>query len=330
MATQELVAARYAVQACLADMPEGAHVLVACSGGPDSLALAAVAQWVGHRRGIRVGAVIVDHALQHDSHAVAAHAAGLCRELGLDPVIVTRVEVGTEGGPEMAARTARYEALEDVASSESAQCVLLGHTRDDQAETVLLRLARGSGARSLSAMAPVTGIYRRPFLDLARRHVHALLKEMSLTAWTDPHNSDDAYARVRVRRSLDAVTDALGEGVVTGLARSAALLRDDADALDDAAMRAYVDAASVIDDGESGIDLDIESLECEPRAIRTRTIKMALTACGCAEAEAVHILAVDALISDWHGQGALDLPAGVNARRAYGRLEFRTGRSARG
>lgn len=330
MATQELVAARNAVEACLADVPEGSHVLVACSGGPDSLALAAVGHWVGQRRGISMGAVIVDHALQHDSHAVAAHAAGQCRELGLDPVIVMRVEVGTEGGPEMAARTARYAALEEVAASESASCVLLGHTRDDQAETVLLRLARGSGARSLSAMAPASGIYRRPFLDLPRRQVHALLGEMSLTAWIDPHNSDDAYARVRVRRSLDAITDALGEGVVTGLARSAALLRDDADALDDWAMRVYADAASIVDAEDSGIDLEIASLECEPRAIRTRAIKMALTACGCDEAEAVHILAVDALLSDWHGQGALDLPAGVNARRAYGRLEFRIGRSPRG
>lgn len=133
-----------------------ADVLVALSGGTDSLALAAATAFEAPRAGLRAGAVIVDHGLQTGSADVAERAAAQARELGLDPVLVRRVEVGTDGGPEAAAREARYAALAEAASETGASAVFLGHTLDDQAETVLLGLARGSGAASLSGMAPVT------------------------------------------------------------------------------------------------------------------------------------------------------------------------------
>jgi len=319
-ASQQMVAARNAVESALVDLEPGAHALVAVSGGPDSLALAAVAKWVGERAGLRIGAVIVDHALQHDSHEVAATAAAQCRDLGLDPVIVRRVSVGTEGGPEMAARTARHAALLEIAAEESASCVLLGHTREDQAETVLLRLARGSGARSLSAMAPVAGLLRRPFLGLPRVHVQDLCAELGLTPWTDPHNADPAYARVRVRTALTVLDEALGVGVVAGLARSAELLRDDADALDEWAAREYVELMAIAADG---LDLDAETLSALPRAVRTRVIKRAAEQCGSAELEATHIGEVNRLLTHWHGQGSLNLPGRVSVTRRYGRLEIR-------
>jgi tRNA(Ile)-lysidine synthetase-like protein len=164
-----VAAARTAVRAGLADLPRGARVLVALSGGPDSLALAAAAAFVAPRMGLRAGAVVVDHGLQAGSDDVARRVADVARELGLDPVRVERVDVRDDGsGPEAAARAARYGALERVAASEGAQAVLLGHTRDDQAETVLLGLARGSGARSLSGMPRRRGLLRRPLLSLPR------------------------------------------------------------------------------------------------------------------------------------------------------------------
>jgi tRNA(Ile)-lysidine synthase len=159
------------VPAAVAPVPT---VLVALSGGADSLALAAATAFEAPRAGgdadlrtrggagLRAGAVIVDHGLQDGSADVAERAAAQARALGLDPVLVRRVEVGTDGGPEAAARDARYAALAAAASETGAIAVLLGHTLDDQAETVLLGLARGSGGASLSGMAPVMRARLRP------------------------------------------------------------------------------------------------------------------------------------------------------------------------
>jgi tRNA(Ile)-lysidine synthase len=137
---------RRAVRAAL---PAEGLVLVALSGGPDSLALAAATAFEAAGR---AGAVIVDHGLQAGSAAIAEAAAEQARSLQLDPVIVVAVTVGADGGPEAAARAARYRALSEAAASLGASAVLLGHTLDDQAETVLLGLARGSGATSLQGM----------------------------------------------------------------------------------------------------------------------------------------------------------------------------------
>ena len=148
-----VAATRLAVRQHLADLPAGATVLVACSGGTDSVALAAALAFEAERAGIRAGAVVVDHALQPGSAQVAAQAAQRLSSLGLDPVDVVTVEVTASGdGPEAAAREARYAALEAAADRHRAVAVLLGHTRDDQAEQVLLGLARGSGTRSLAGM----------------------------------------------------------------------------------------------------------------------------------------------------------------------------------
>jgi tRNA(Ile)-lysidine synthase len=224
---------REAVRATLAELPQGTTVLVACSGGTDSLALAAATAFEAPKLGLRAGAVVVDHGLQPDSAHVAETAAEQCRTLGLDPVQVRVVEVGTDGGPEGAARTARYDALRDAADELSADVVLLAHTRDDQAETVLLGLGRGSGARSLAGMAPAVGRLRRPFLEVPRATTAAACIASGLRPWHDPHNDDPQYTRVRVRHEvLPVLEEALGPGVVEALARTAGLLRADADALD--------------------------------------------------------------------------------------------------
>ena len=157
-----------------ADLP---LLLVACSGGPDSLALAAIAAHFARRGDVRVGAIIVDHDLQENSAAVAAQTAQTLTDLGLHPVITEKVQVPVGNmGPEMAARTARYTAFTKAVEATGARAVLLGHTLDDQAETVLLGLSRGSGTRSLAGMPPVRveeGVtYLRPFLGLHRHARH--------------------------------------------------------------------------------------------------------------------------------------------------------------
>ncbi len=313
----EVAAVRRAVRAALADLGPGDLVLVACSGGADSVALAAALAFEAtspRGAGVLAGALTVDHRLQTGSADRAGKVAADLAALGLDPVEVLTVDAGGPGGPEAAARRARYHALEAAADRLGAAAVLLGHTRDDQAETVLLGLARGSGARSLSGMAAVRGRYRRPLLDLPRDTVRAAAAGMA--TWDDPHNADPAYARSRVRHSaLPVLERTLGPGVAAALARSAARLRADADALDDWAARARDEATR--DDG-----LDVAALAALPSAVRTRVLRLAALMAGATASDlsAGHVEALDRLVTGWHGQGPLDLPGGVAAARACGTL----------
>jgi tRNA(Ile)-lysidine synthase len=298
---------RAAIRRACADIPADATILVACSGGADSLAVATAAAFEGRRKW-RVGLVTVDHGLQAGSAHRAAGIADWARRSGFDPVDVRTVDVGREGGPEAAARAARYDALDKSAAEHGAVAVLLGHTRDDQAETVLLGLARGSGARSLAGMSARRGIYRRPLLELPRRTVREAAAESGREPWEDPHNTDAAYARSRVRRAMRELADALGSGLDANLARTAHLLRADADALDDLA------AAF-----SPGNEPAVEALRELPAAIRTRVIKRWLHDIP---ATAVHIAAIDVLITDWHGQGPVALPLGQSVSRRHGRLHL--------
>lgn len=301
-------------------------ILIACSGGPDSLALAKAAAREASRGPWSAGAIVIDHGLQPESAQVAATTAEVCRSYGLDPVEVIRVDIesdrGGQGGPEAMARDARRAALRDAAQRHGASAICLAHTRDDQAETVLLRLARGSGARSLAAMSSVTGIWHRPLLALDRATVHASLGDALV--WHDPHNVDRRFARVRVRHDvLPALVDALGSGVVDGLARSAELLRDDADALDALADQLW-SAGVVVEFPDGVVELEVSMLTNAPRAVRSRVLRRACLEVG-APAAAItfdHVRSVEALISDWHGQGPLDLPGSLRVSRGCGRLRF--------
>ncbi|UYM07009.1 tRNA lysidine(34) synthetase TilS [Solicola gregarius] len=308
----DVARARVLVRDALADLADGSRVLVAVSGGADSLALAAATAFVAPRRDLEAGAVVVDHGLQEGSDAVAWTAAARAKQLGLAPVEVARVEVGAAGGPEGAARAARYDALSGVAQRHDAVAVLLGHTLDDQAETVLMGLARGSGARSLAAMAPADGLWRRPFLALSRTQTRAVCEETGVEWWDDPHNDDTAYTRVRVRtQALPALEAALGPGVREALARTASLLRADADHLDELVERVEFEAL----DGDDR--LDAETLAKLPRAIRTRVIRRHALRMGCPAADltAAHVIEVERLVTDWHGQSHIELPGKVVARR---------------
>ena len=216
---------RSAVRQCLGEFAGGDLVLAACSGGADSLALAAALAHEAPRCGLRAGGVTVDHGLQPGSADQASEVTRVLVGLGLEPVACLRVAVPPgrgNGGPEAAARTARYAALADAAHRTGAVAVLLAHSRDDQAESVLLGLARGSGTRSLAGMPPRRGPYRRPLLGVGRATLRAACGALGLQPWDDPQNADPAYARVRVRQqALPALEDALGPGVSEALARSA-------------------------------------------------------------------------------------------------------------
>ncbi|MFE4051954.1 tRNA lysidine(34) synthetase TilS [Streptomyces sp. YIM B13518] len=305
--------------------PPSPLVLVACSGGADSMALASALAFEAPRLGVRAGGVTVDHGLQADSDLRAAEVASRLRELGLEPVESVAVTVGRDGGPEAAARDARYAALDAAADRHGAAAVLLGHTRDDQAETVLLGLARGSGIRSLSGMAAVSGAdgrYRRPFLRLDRQTARKACMVQSLPVWDDPHNADPAYTRSRLRHEgLPALEKALGKGVVEALARTAQLSRDDADALDAWAGRAEAGVRDA--DGR----LECAALHDLPPAVRRRVLRRAAIEAGAPAGSlfARHIEEVDRLITGWRGQGAINLPGRVVARRQGGRLVIRQG-----
>jgi tRNA(Ile)-lysidine synthase len=286
-----------------------APVVVACSGGADSLALAAAVAFEAPAAGL----VTIDHGLQNGSDVQAARVAAIGYELGFDPVEVIRVAVGRGGGREAAARTARYAALDAVADGLDRD-VLLGHTLDDQAETVLLGLGRGSGPRSISGMRARTGRYGRPLLGIRRATTAAACRALGLDYWDDPHNADSGLQRVRLRREvLPLLEEVLQGGVSEALTRTAAQLRDDDDAL-----RAW--ALSAARQAETEAGLDVAVLAALPRAVRTRLLRAWLLGGGTDEVTAEHIERIDALVTAWHGQGAIQLPGRAEVRRVSARL----------
>jgi tRNA(Ile)-lysidine synthase len=314
-----VAAVRSAVRRVLRALPEDTTVLVACSGGADSLALAGALAFEAPRVGRTAGAVTVDHGLQEGSAERAESVAGTLRGLGLAPVMVETVRVTGAGGPEAAARRARYRALNTAARAHAPAAVLLGHTLDDQAETVLLGLARGSGARSLSGMAASGDVHHRPLLELDRATVRRACLLMGLDPWEDPHNHDPRFARSRVRHeALPALEKALGPGITAALARTAGMLRDDADALDALAAELRERARS-----DSG-GLDVARLERAEAALRTRVLRAAALDAGCPATDlaARHVRELDRLVTEWRGQSHIDLPGGVRGRRAAGRILF--------
>jgi tRNA(Ile)-lysidine synthase len=337
---------RLGVRRCLsgAGLAAGDLVLAACSGGADSLALAAALAFEAPRLGLRAGGVTVDHGLQPGSAAQAAKVTAVLAELGLDPVrsvtaevtrprggLAGRVSGGVSGGvsrgagagypgPEAAAREARYEALDRAAREAGAEAVVLGHTRDDQAETVLLGLARGSGTRSLAGMPERSGICLRPLLHVGRAQTRAACAALDLEPWDDPQNDDPAFTRARVRhRVLPALERELGPGVAEALARTARQLRADAEFLD----RLAAQEAHRLTAGGSGLPL--QEVAALPEAIRSRVLRDAAIGAGCPPGAltARHVAALDALATAWRGQRWTDLPGGIRGERRCGRLLLR-------
>ena len=311
--------ARKMLQDALAAAGYPDRVLVACSGGPDSLALAAVAAYFG-RRGhvdghpVSVGAVVVDHQLQPGSAAVAATTARTLDELGLSPVTIRTVDVASSGaGPEAAARDARHAALEAAADEAGAAAILLGHTLDDQAEQVLLGLARGSGTRSLAGMRPARGRLLRPFLGLRRADTLEICRVEDLEPWHDPSNTDPVYARSRTRvEVLPLLEDKLGPGVAESLARTAAILQLDADYLEDVANDTFERLRQQT--GEEIILPEAGLRDLAP-AVRFRVIAKAAAAVGGQQPSYQRLLAAEALLRRQGSAGPVELPGAVSVYR---------------
>ena len=314
--TLSVPAIRSEVRSWLEKFEAGDLVLIAVSGGADSLALAYALSLEAPKLAIQLHAVTIDHQLQAASCAQATITVQQMKSLGIETTI-EKVTVTMIDGLEASARKARYSAFDNVGDRFNAMAIFLGHTRDDQAETVLLGLARGSGTRSLSGMAPHQGRFIRPLLSITRAQTENLCSEVGLTIWNDPHNVDPQFARVRVRtQAMPSLEKTIGPGIAEALARSAELLRHDADALDEWAHREVIH--------QDLADLECEHLASLPRAIRSRIIRTAIYAAGApaGSVSAEHVSVVEALIMAWSGQGAAHLPGGVKVERFSGRLSL--------
>jgi tRNA(Ile)-lysidine synthase len=273
---------------------------VALSGGPDSLALTAVAAQLRPTT-----ALIVDHGLQADSAAVAETARAQAVTLGCVAAQVIPVHVGSDGGPEAAARAARYAALD--AHREGR--VLLAHTLDDQAETVLLGLGRGSGVRSIAGMRPHDPPWCRPLLGVRRAATHAACRELGLAVWHDPHNTDRRFTRARLRLEvLPLLEDVLGGGVAEALARTATALREDSELIDGLAERALPEAGT-------NAGLKARALAELPGPVRRRVIRGWLLAGGATGLTDKQIRGVDTLVTAWRGQGGVAVGSALRGER---------------
>ena len=309
MAKRELGPATLAMVQAVDEAVSGA-MLVGCSGGPDSLALALASAVVARSRGLAHRVVVIDHGLQPGSREQADAVVALLTGRGIPAVAMSVVVANAGEGIEAAARRARYEALTAAASGD--EVILLGHTLDDQAETVLLGLARGSGTRSLAGMPAGRGRFVRPLLGLRAGTTREACREAGVAWWDDPHNASTRFTRVRVRtRVMPRLEAELGPGVAEALARTARLARADADLLDGLAARERA--------AHPGDELDAAWLAALPEALRHRVLRDWLRERGAGDLSATHIWSVAALVTDWHGQGEVDVP-GVRVRRRHGSL----------
>ena len=288
-------------------------VLFGCSGGADSMALA-VALFM-ERSNTNIIPIVIDHGLQDGSAQITSQTIDRLKQIGFTQVESARAQVTMTDGLEASARRARYQLFNQFIDTYQPKYFLLAHTLNDQAENVLLGLARGSGTRSLSGMAEQSNIYIRPLLKISREITTAACDEAQLQIWSDPHNEDLRFSRVKTRLNVLPTLEAnLGPGITNALARSADLLRDDADALDGFALEYFNQADQ--------FNLDVKDLERLPKAIRTRVLRLAIYRAGApaGSLSAEHIASAEALISDWHGQKEVSLPGNVKLLRNSGRI----------
>lgn len=290
-------------------LAKGSTVAVACSGGADSLALASAALFEGNRAELKVIAVIVNHNLQEGSKDVSLKTQALLTDLGFDLVEVVDVTVQQNSlGMEAAARNARYDSLSEFAHKHNAVFTMLGHTLDDQAETVLLGLARGSGAKSMAGMPTLStdGKYLRPLLGITRKETVSYCEDLGLKYWSDPQNLDTKFSRVKARlKVLPVLEEELGPGIAQALSRTAEILQDDISYLEAQADEAFKSTTRTTN---NSVIIDTEAFGLLPKALANRVIHKSLSLMG-AEPAKVQIDAVMDLVKNWHGQKPLTLPS---------------------
>ena len=312
-----LLELRKAVRFWFEKLEPNSKVCIGVSGGADSLALAAASKLESNNFAIDLVAVVVNHGLQENSEEIAQFAKQQLIKLGYQDIFIGRASVQITDGLEASARRARYKVFQQAIETYSANTFLLGHTKNDQAEGVLLGLARGSGTKSLSGMPEVSGIFIRPLLGIDRATSESACREANIEYWIDPHNSNQDFTRVRVRENiLPLLENEIGPGITDALARSAKILREDAIALDEWAERAFHQV--------DPIDIEISILAALPIAVRSRVLRLAIYAAGApfGSISAAHLEPIEAFVSDWRGQGHTALPGGVKVCRISGRLSL--------
>ena len=315
--TPALLELRQAVRFWFEKLEPNSQVCIGVSGGADSLALAAAAKLESKNFSIDLVAVIVDHGLQANSAEIAEFAKQQLIKLGFQDIFVGRASVQITDGLEASARRARYKVFQQAIETYGPNTFLLGHTKNDQAEGVLLGLARGSGTKSLSGMQEVSGIFVRPLLGIDRATTEIACHESNIEYWVDPHNSNQDFTRVRVRDNiLPLLENDIGPGIIDALARSAKILREDAIALDEWAENVFRQVEPM--------DIEISILATLPVAVRSRVLRMAIYAAGApaGSISAAHLEPIEAFVSDWRGQGHTSLPGGVKVCRISGRLSL--------
>lgn len=307
----------------LANLKRGDRILLGVSGGADSMALASAAAFEGPRAGIEVYALVVDHGLQADSAEFTAIAVSRLQGLSIS-VDSVRVQVSGTGGTENAARDARLAALVQHAQANSIRHIALAHTLNDQAETVILGLARGSGARSIAGIWPISNfesvVLLHPLLEISRAQTESFCRDAGVDFWDDPHNDDPTFTRVRVRKSvLPTLEKELGPGVIEALGRTAQLMQIDVDHLTAEANQAYLDCVT---HAPTSLEISLVKLQRLPAAISSRVVLQALRLFS-QNSGSVHVAAVLELSTDWHGQKPLALP-GVRVERTGENLVFKS------
>jgi len=298
------------------------RILIACSGGPDSLALAAAAIFEAPKLGIRVAACIVDHGLQEGSADIAQETLEKLEALGLDPVVIETVTVTTDStGPEAAARTARYQALERARKLVGAELIVLGHNLEDQAETVLLGMARGSGLKSISGMQAVDSDRKllRPLISVKRETLRQSCMDQDISFWDDPHNQDSRFTRVRIRNLLDTLETEVGPGFSEALSRTADIAAESEEAMSLAVAKLMQQTLNKETNGN--LVVSIEAIENQAAGIRRKLLFEVAILAGGKSVSRIQVLGIDGLITNWHGQNKLVL-SGITVERVNQQLVF--------
>lgn len=318
--TPQVAATRRAVRELIQDLAPGTTILVAVSGGADSLALASAAVFEGKKLKLNLAGVIIDHGLQAGSDKVAKKAKSRCEALGLEQVVIEKVSVRKTGdGLEAEARESRYKGIEKVRAKLSASWVLLGHNLNDQAETVLLGLARGSGLRSIAAMPKIDPERKllRPFLDIPAADLRKACQDQGIEYWNDPHNKDSKFLRVRVRKLAENLEQTLGPGFASALARTAEIARESDDALSELA-RELVTRAKAKSSAKKA-QFEIEPLKLAPQALRRKALHQICQDAGAKNLSRAQILQIEQLITAWKGQKS-SVISGITVERVANQL----------
>ncbi len=317
--TPAVAQARTAVREVLSTL-QPKRLVLAVSGGADSLALAAATAFEARKLSIGLVAAVVDHGLQQGSDWVARQAAERLRDLGIEDVVIEKVSVKKTGdGMEAAARDARYKALEKIRKAKKADWILLGHNLDDQAETVLLGLARGSGLRSIAGMSKIDHERRfvRPLLDISRADLRQACSDAGISFWDDPHNDDSSFARVRVRKLSAELEKNLGPGFAQALSRTAKTAAEADEVIAELAQKLIKKA--LLKTGARQVSYSVAELAKAKDAVRRKALHIICVSCGAKNVSRSQVLALDELITNWHGQKKSSL-SGITVERVANQL----------